>query len=283
MDWLFIGGIATGFAALAARHVYRRREQRSAADASGLEPSADLLHVSPALQRTALWLLAEGGFESRVVRGSFARDHGDVTVTAFDLETHRERRGEWAQLPVVPPFRIAGTVSAVVSEIDPTAPPFGGADGRAQVPAIGRDLPHLLLKRAGRGDDLQEDNAVERLASMPKRVRFALRLGTHHGSELPSTLTAEPIDAALPEGWRAYGSAALLASLLEHGFADALDRASRRDLVIELLANIIVVYPAAREVAGADALADLTTTALIIVDGVLASLPPTSPRGVEPS
>jgi hypothetical protein len=264
VDWLFIGGIATGFAALAARYVYRRREQSSAADASGLEPSADLMHVSPALQRTALWLLAEGGFESRVVRGSFARDHGDVTVTAFDLETHRERRGEWAQLPVVPPFRIAGTVSAVVNEIE-------------------RDLPHLLLKRAGRGDQLQEDNVADRLASMPKRVRFALRLGTHHASELPSTLTAEPIDAALPEGWRAYGSAALLASLLEHGFTDALDRASRRDLVVEMLENIIVVYPAAREVAGADALADLTTTALIIVDGVLASLPPTSPRGVEPS
>jgi len=264
VDWMFIGGIATGFAALAARHVYRRREQRSAADAAGLEPSEDLSHVSPALQRTALWLLAEGGFESRVVRGSFARDHGDVTVTAFDLETHRERRGEWAQLPVVPPFRIAGTVSAVVCETD-------------------LDLPHLLLKRAGRGDELREDTEVDRLASMPKRMRFALMLGSHHESELPSTLTPDPIGAALPEGWRAYGSAELLKSLLACGFADVLERASRRDLVIELLANLVVVYPAAREVAGPDALADLTTTALIVVDGVLAALPPTSPRGMEPS
>ncbi len=265
MDWMFIGGIATGFAALAARHVYRRREQRSAADAAGLEPCEDLMHVSPALQQTALWLLSEGGFERRVVRGSFARDHGDVTVTAFDLETHRERRGEWAQLPVVPPFRIAGLVSTVVCEIDRT------------------DLPHLLLKRAGRGDELREDTEIDRLSSMPKRVRLALRLGTHHESELPKTLTADALDAALPDGWRAYGSSALLASLLAHGFADVLDRASRRDLVVELLANLVVVYPAAREVAGADALADLTATALIIVDGVLAALPPTSPRGVEPS
>jgi hypothetical protein len=34
-------------------------------------------------------------------------------------------------------------------------------------------------------------------------------------------------------------------------------------------------------VVGADAFADLTTTALVIVDGVLACSPALSPRGVE--
>ena len=43
----------------------------------------------------------------------------------------------------------------------------------------------------------------------------------------------------------------------------------------------MIVYPAARDVVGADAFADLTSTALAIVDGVLACSPALSPRGVE--
>src|SRR5204863_484516 len=81
------------------------------------------------------WSLAEGGFEGRVVHGALSRGRHDLDVTAFDLETLRERRGEWAYLPVEPPFRIAGTVSIVVCEVD-------------------RAFPHVLFKRAGRGDDL---------------------------------------------------------------------------------------------------------------------------------
>jgi hypothetical protein len=51
----------------------------------------------------------------------------------------------------------------------------------------------------------------------------------------------------------------------------ALARADRRDLVVELIDRIVVVYPAARDVVGADAFADLTSTALAIVDGVRAA------------
>jgi hypothetical protein len=67
-------------------------------------------------------------------------------------------------------------------------------------------------------------------------------------------------------------------ALTTAGLHATLDHAGRRDLVIELIDSLVVIYPAAREVAGPDAYADLTTTALAIVDGVRASS--LTPRGV---
>lgn len=248
--WLFLGGLAAGASLLAGRGVYRRRQQRAAADASGLEPVDDLTHVPPALQRTALWSLADGGFERRVVHGVMTRGGADVAVTAFDLETLRERRGEWAWLPVEPPFRIGGTVSVVVCELD-------------------RALPHVLLKRAGSGDKLIDDDGIERAGHVAKLAREAFGVPQSYAAELPPTLPAAPAELALPAGWRAYtrdrdGIAAL-------GLHATLARADRRDLVVELIERIVVVYPAARDVVGADAFADLTSTALTIVDGLRAA------------
>jgi len=55
----------------------------------------------------------------------------------------------------------------------------------------------------------------------------------------------------------------------------------RRGLRIESVDNLVVVYPAGRDVVGPDAFADLTTTALQIVDGVLAASKPLTPRGID--
>jgi hypothetical protein len=86
----------------------------------------------------------------------------------------------------------------------------------------------------------------------------------------------------LPQGWRAYTTAPdLLAKLVGAGFGAALERASRRDLVIELLEGLLIIYPAAREVVGPDQFADLTATALVIVDGVLAASAGVTPRGID--
>jgi hypothetical protein len=261
-DWYILGGLAAGAAFLASRGSLRRRQQDSAANASGLVPVRDLTHLPPSLQRSALWAMAEGGFESRVVHGALSRGKHDLDVTAFDLETLRERRGEWAYLPVEPPFRIGGTVSIVVCEID-------------------RAFPHVLLKREGRGDDLLADDMVDRATSIAKLARGGLGLPSSYASELPATLPATPLDVALPERWRAYGDPVAAGALLGAGLGATLERAGRRDLVIELLDALVIVYPAARDVLGADAFADLTSTALAIVDGVLACSPSLSPRGVE--
>lgn len=263
MVWRFLGGLAAGATILAGRALYRRRNQESTAHAAGLEPAGDLTHVPASLQRTALWAIADGGFERRVLTGRFARSAGDVDLTAFDLETLRERRGEWAYLPVEPPFRIGGVVSVVVCEID-------------------RRFPHVLLKRTGRGDDLIDDDRIERMGHIAKNVRDRLGMPRKYESELPATVPKTPVGAQLPEHWRAYTQATdFVETLLAGGLRSTLEQASRRDLVIELLDRLVVIYPAARDVAGADAFADLTTTALQVVDGILAASPPLTPRGVE--
>jgi hypothetical protein len=261
--WKLFGGFAAGAALLAGRALYRRANQDSAARASGLEPIEDLTHVPVALQRTALWTLSDGGFERRVVHGKLSRSGGDVSITAFDLETLRERRGEWAFLPVDAPFRIAGVVSVVVCDVD-------------------RAFPHVLFKRTGRGDELHDDDHIERLGHIAKNVRDRFGVPRSYQAELPATVPAQRIAIALPEHWRAYTNAPeLVEQLLGNGLRTVLEQASRRDLVIELIDRLVVVYPAARDVVGADAFADLTTTALQIVDGVLAASPSVTPRGID--
>ena len=257
--WYLIGGIAAGFAFLAGRGAFRRRHQEAAANAAGLKPVADLTHVPPALQKTALWALADGGFEQRVVRGAISRGAHDLEVTAFDLETLRERRGEWAYLPVEPPFRIGGVVSVVIGDVD-------------------RKFPHVLWKRSGRGDKLIDDDLVDRAGSITKLARDGLGLPRSYEAELPVTLPRARLDIELPQDWRAYGDEAFAKALLARGFAATLERAGRRDLVVELLDSIVVVYPAARDVVGADPFADLTSTALVVIDGVLAASLPNAVR-----
>ncbi|HET7504219.1 MAG TPA: hypothetical protein VFK02_24530 [Kofleriaceae bacterium] len=261
-DWYLLGGLAAGAAFLASRGTLRRRHQEAAADAAGLVPVADLTHLPQALQRSALWALAEGGFESRVVHGALSRGKHDLEVTAFDLETLRERRGEWAYLPVEPPFRIGGTVSIVVCEVD-------------------RRFPHALFKRDGRGDALIDDDVVDRATSIAKLARGGLGLPSSYPAEMPRSLSAEPLEVRLPEAWRVYGDPTAVGELVAAGFGATLDSVGRRDLVIELLDAMVIVYPAARDVVGPDAFADLTWTALAITDGVLACSPALSPRGVE--
>jgi len=261
-DWALMGGIAAAAAFLASRGPLRRRHQEAAADAAGLVPVGGLTHLPDTLQRSALWALAEGGFETRVVHGSLSRGKHDLDVTAFDLETLRERRGEWAWLPVEPPFRIGGTVSVVVCEVD-------------------RVFPHVLFKRGGRGDELLADDLFDRTTSIAKLARSGLGMPSSYPAELPRSLGAGSLDVLLPEQWRVYGDPLAVGELVAAGLGATLVRAGRRDLVVELLDALVIIYPAARDVVGPDAFADLTATALAIVDGILACSPALSPRGVE--
>jgi hypothetical protein len=258
VDWQILTMLAGGTAILAGTAAFRRSRQAAVASAAGLEPIADLSHLPQALQRTALWSLGEGGFERSVVHGVVARAGADVAITAFDLETHRERRGEWAYLPVEPPFRIGGVVSVVVCELD-------------------RTFSHVLVKRAGRGDKLEDDHWTER-GSLTKQMRDRLGVGRSYPAELPPTLSAQPLAIELPDKWRAYGQT-IDPVLGVPAFHAALVQAGRRDLVIELLESLVVIYPAGREVAGADPFADLIENALVIVDGIRGIT--VTPRGLE--
>ena len=214
---IILGVLAAGTLYLLGRRRRRASTRPGRGGASsGLAPVADLTHLPASLQNTALWSLADGGFERRVVHGVLTRGATDVDVTAFDLETLRERRGEWAWLPVEPPFRIGGVVSVVVCELD-------------------RAFPHVLLKRVGHGDELSDDNLIERAASVTKVARDGLGLAR---ATRPSCrhLPPQPLALALPDGWRAYTpDPRSLAVLLDGGFAATLQQAGRRDLVVELI------------------------------------------------
>jgi hypothetical protein len=260
-DLWFIGGVLAGALLLVSRSIVRRKATVVAANASGLSPVPDLTHISSALQKTALWCLADGGFERRVVHGIVARGANDIDVTAFDMETLRERRGEWAWLPVEPPFRIGGVVSVVACEMD-------------------RAFPHVLFKHTGHGDELADDDRLERIGSLSKTVRDGFGMARAYPAELPALPTT--LATALPDGWRGYSHAGdEVAKLVADGLGAALVRASRRDLVVELIDSLVVVYPAARDVVGADAFADLTSTALVLVEGLLGASRGLTPRGVD--
>ncbi len=261
--WSFLALLGAGVAFLATRGVFRRSHQTAAANAAGLSPAPDLTHLTSSLQQTALWTLSDGGFERRVVHGVLSRNAYDIDVTAFDLETLRERRGEWAWLPLDRPFRIGAIVSIVACEVD-------------------RSFPHVLLKRAGGGDELNADSAIDRASHVAKAARASLGMSQSYAAELPKTLSPAALPHVLPENWRAYGDATVLGELLAAGFAQTLAQAGRRDLVIELLDTLILIYPASRDVVGSDAFADLTATALAITDGVIGASRALSPRGVEP-
>ncbi|MGE0870147.1 MAG: hypothetical protein AB7P03_16400 [Kofleriaceae bacterium] len=262
--WPLIALFGVGLAFLLGRTGSRRAQQNAAAAAAGLHAVADLSHLPTALQRSALWCLSDGGFERRVVHGVLTRNAHEIDITAFDLETLRERRGEWAYLPLDRPFRIAGTVSAVVCEVDFV-------------------FPHVLFKRTGSGDELTDDNHIERIGHLAKNMRDRLGVPRSYAAELPATLCDTALDGPVPEGWRAYSrDPGAVNRWLEIGFARTLTEYGRRDLVVELIDSLVIVYPAARDVVGSDAFADLTSTALSIVDGILACTPSLSPRGVEP-
>ncbi|HEV7554015.1 MAG TPA: hypothetical protein VGO00_01105 [Kofleriaceae bacterium] len=274
LDWYVVAGIAGLTSILAARGAMRRKGQRDAAAATGLEPAPDLSHVSTALQRTALWNLSDGGFERRVVHDVVSRGPGgegvyrssapsEIDVTAFDLETLRERRGEWAWLPVEPPFRIAGVVSVVICEVD-------------------RAFPHVLLKHSGPGDDLEDDDHIERFGHIAKNARDRLGLSRAYAAEMPGAFPDKPIDIELPAGWRAYSNAAdYVRELMTNGLEAVLARADRGDLVIELREDIIVMYPAMLVVADAEGFKELTSLAILVTDGVLEASRSLSSRGLS--
>jgi len=266
VNWLIEGievtlaMLAGGGAVLVGNWLFRRSRQTAVAVASGLEPIDDISHLPESLQHTALWAIAEGGFERRAVHGTVEREGGDIEVTAFDLETLRSRRGEWAYLPVEPPFRLGDVVSVVACDLD-------------------RAFPHLLLKRTGRGDRLHDDDLGEIATSLTRIAREALRVGRNHPADLPATLPPIALEVELPEQWRAYGRD--IDPLLRHtAFRAALAATHRRDLVIELIDSLMIVYPAARAIIGADPFADLISSALALGDAIRVAV--LSPRGVEP-
>jgi hypothetical protein len=254
MDWSFFAllGGGLGFWWWRGQNAARQRDERGAA--TGLSPAFDLTHLPPGLSKSALWQLSDGGFESRVLRGMISRATEDLEVTAFDLETLRERRGEWAFLPVERPFRIRGVVTVAACELP-------------------GPLPHLLCKHEGRGDDLRGDDWLERETSITKGARDALGLEHRQEAELPAGLTKLVRSVPGAASWRAYcGDELLFGELLRGGLAAALEKVTMRDLVIEVVDQMLLAYPATRDALEASGFAELCAAATAVAASVKRAL-----------
>ncbi|MEZ4360599.1 MAG: hypothetical protein R3B48_10475 [Kofleriaceae bacterium] len=261
MDWSFLAILGGGAAVLAWRRRAARKDQEDRGASRGLRAAPDLTHLPSGLGASALWRLSDGGFESRVLRGTISDAAADTEVTAFDLETLRERRGEWAFLPVERPFRIRGAVTVAVCEVP-------------------GPLPHVLCKREGRGDELLAEDWIERGASVAKLARGALGLPHHHAAELPPGLSLQPREVPGAAGWRAYaGDDVLLRELLGGGLGAALGKIQLRDLVIEVVDRVLVAYPATRDALSIDGFVELCEAAAGAAVAVRHALGGASPRG----
>ena len=255
-DWYFLGALAAAVAYLATRGVVRRRSQEAAADASGLAPVRDLTHLPGALQR-------DRAVVARAMAASSA-----ASCTAWSRAAPRTSTS-----PRSISRRCAS--GAASGRTCPSSRRSGSAAWSASSSCeIDRRFPHLLLKRVGHGDDLIDDDLIERPARIAKAARDRLGIARSYPAELPPTLPPAPLVGRAPRAVARVRRRrdACSPTLVAAGFGDTLARAGRRDLVIELIDALVVVYPAARDVVGADAFADLTTTRSSIVDGVLASV-----------
>jgi hypothetical protein len=263
MAWPFFAMLGGGITALLLRAGGAQRQRRHRGEVTGLTAIEDLTHLPSGLMDTALWRLSDGGFERCVLHGTISRATSDLEITAFDLETLRERRGEWAYLPVERPFRIRGVVTVAVCE-------------------LGHRFPHLLCKREGRGDQLLGDELLEREAHLAKSARSRLGLAHDYPAELPPGLgvAARPVPQA--EQWRAYTTDDLLfTELVRGGLAAALAAISMRDLVIEIVDNVLVAYPATRDALGVDGFAELCSAATAAAAAVRAAIAGHAPRGSD--
>jgi hypothetical protein len=259
MDWSFLALLGGGAAVLAwrKRAEQLRRDERGAA--SGMRAASDLLHLPQGLGASALWRLGDGGFERGVLRGVVSQAAADTEVTAFDLETLRERRGEWAFLPVERPFRIRGVVSVAVC-------------------ALPGPLPHVLCKRDGRGDELAGDDWLERGTDVAKAARGVFGVADHYAAELPAGLPRALREVPGAAGWRAYAADdVLFAALIRGGVGAALATIQLRDLVIELVDHALVAYPATRDALGIDGFVELCEAAAAIAAAVRRALPGSGP------
>jgi len=265
--WLLIAG---GVALLALGALRRRSVADSRAHRFGMRPLDDLTQLPSELGRTALWSLCDGGFERSPVGGRLSLHAHDVDVSVFGLESLRARRGEWAYLELEPPFRLSSPLLVVACRLP-------------------RQLPHVLIKRSGPGDDIG-DRPFEGMSSLPAAVRTNLHMGRSVPADPVPALGREPVARMTPmatEGeWRVWSAAADEARALVGSDAGWLDRLGGElllgeELVIELLGPLVLVYPASAGELEEPRAEALLAAATAVCERLLASTPTLGPRGVD--
>jgi len=219
--------IAAGFGALFVRHRVRVARRMRLAERRKLTYAPHgLQEVAGELQQTVLFAVADGGHERDVLTGDLIVAEESVRFFNFELVFQREVRGEWAFLTTDPPFRLFSPATVLIY----------------QVP---RKFAHLVVKRCGRADAIDEEvsELYKSFAGMAREMSIIDRVVAvpppsglgRTPIELPDLAAEYRVWAASPEQARVIltrETARYLQSLAAGG----------RELVIELIGALLIVY-----------------------------------------
>ncbi len=146
-------------------------------------------------------------------------------MTVFDLALHRDVRGEWGYLNTKPRFRIFSPVTVIALELP-------------------REYPHVLIKRRGRAEHIAEEG-LERYKSLVDIARDISAIERAVAVQPPPGLPAEPLLIANLSDylvWSADAEAATAVLGVEVTEILKSPAATSRELVIELLDSLMLVY-----------------------------------------
>jgi len=257
--------IAAGFGVLFVRHRVRVERRKRLAERRGLRYELRGLQEVPAeFQQTVLFRVADGGHERDVLSGDIVVQEESVRNFGFELGFQRDVRGEWAFLATEPPFRLFSPATVLVY----------------QVP---RRFAHLVVKRCGRADAISEEvtEVYKSLASIAREMTIIDRV---IAVPAPAAIGRSPIEhAALAAEYRVWAESPEQARMILTNDTSRYLKslaAGGREIVVELLGSLMVVYCASdASLAEEDALA-LGTFADELCRQVLANTPRLTPRGV---
>ncbi len=219
--------IVAGFGVLFVRHRYRVGKRRRLAEKKGLQYSLrGLRQAPPELQQTVLFLVSDGGHERDVLVGGLLLAEEHVTFIGFDMTFQRDVRGEWAFLATDPPFRLFSPATVLLHQLP-------------------RKFAHMVVKRCGRADAIGDEisELYKSFASIAREMSIIDRVIAvppppgigRTPIEIPALAAEYRVWAADPEQARA------ILTEETSGYLQSL-AAGGRELVIELLGSIVLVY-----------------------------------------
>jgi hypothetical protein len=255
-----------GFSFLYGQRRYRAVRRKALAARGGLAYRSRGLESLPAeLQQSVLFRIAGGGHERDVITARPVLAEESVPFTAFDFELHRDVRGEWAYLDVDRPFRLHGPTSVLAYEL-----PVRCA--------------HVVIKRAGPADTI-EDQPLERYRSIAHTVRDASAL--EHASPIEAGELAPESEGFGPaDRWRVWiADPEQARSILPPRLRGYLisPASGDRELVIELIGRLALLYPASGGPLEQSELLSMQTFADELVTQVVRALAPAAGRGYVPA
>lgn len=219
--------IVAGFGALYVRHRYRVGKRRRLAEKKGLRYSLRGLREAPSeLQQSVLFLVSDGGHERDVLTGDLLLAEEHVGFIGFDMAFQRDVRGEWAFLATDPPFRLFSPATVLLYQLP-------------------REFAHLVVKRCGRADAIGDEisELYKSFASVAREMSIIDRV---IAVPPPPSIGRTPMELpALAAEYRVWGAdAAEARAILTEETARYLQSlaAGGRELVIELLGSIMLVY-----------------------------------------